>query len=78
MMNMKDNISKLTQKTTGRVIQSVLLLIHDYANYVQKVRRQSNKKKSIKQRHAYKQSFNQKAREAGIAKYVHFMKTHDI
>lgn len=31
---MKDNISKLTQKTTGRVIQSVLLLIHDYANYV--------------------------------------------
>lgn len=34
MINMKNNISKLTQKTTGRVIQSVLLLIHDYANYV--------------------------------------------
>lgn len=34
MINMKNNISKLTQKITAKVIQSVLFLTYDYATYV--------------------------------------------
>lgn len=34
MINMKNNISKLTQKTTAKVIQSVLFLTYDCATYV--------------------------------------------
>lgn len=34
MINMKNNISKLTQKMTGRVTQSLLFLTYDYATYV--------------------------------------------
>lgn len=34
MINMKNNISKLTQKITAKVIQSMLFLTYDYATYV--------------------------------------------
>jgi len=48
MINVKSNIHKLTPKTTGkttgRVLQSVFLLIHDYVTSVQKVRRQRRKR----------------------------------
>lgn len=36
MINMKNNISKLTQKMTGRVTQSLSFLTYDYATYVYK------------------------------------------